>query len=659
MSLTQGQHLKGTNGDDSTIQVDASLDVITTKWGETLLVPHTLEGLKGNDTLFGGQGGDTLRGGGGGIVYSAEGDGNDTLHGNGGDDILIGGTGNDWLDGGVGDDRMDGGDGIDIASYKSAKAGVIVSLDEQDWQTVVPEKTTVFQPDPIPGEGPGGFYTPPPVITTIPAEKDRLLNIENLEGSEFGDRLTGDEGNNVILGLAGDDTIDGGRGADRMKGGVGNDTYMVDNAGDVVVEAANADTDTVRSSVSFTLAANVENLTLVGTAALKGTGNALANTIVGNGAANVLNGGAGADTMIGGAGSDTYIVDNAGDKAIEASDGTGIDHVNASVSYSLGGTYVENLTLTGTGNLSATGNSLANVLSGNDGANVLDGKAGADTMIGGAGSDTYIVDNAGDKAIEASDGTGTDHVKASVSFSLGGTYVENLALTGTGNLSATGNSLANVLSGNDGANVLDGKAGADTMIGGAGSDTYIVDNAGDKAIEASDGTGADLVKASVSFSLGGTYVERLTLTGTGNLSATGNSLSNVLTGNAGANHLDGGLGADTLTGLAGKDTFVFNTKLGTTNVDHITDFSVVDDTIQLSKSVFAALSAGDLLASAFKDLGVTGAKVDDSDRIIYDRGTGAVSYDADGSGTAAKAIQFAVIDNHDKTTLTHLDFLVA
>ncbi|WP_311274798.1 calcium-binding protein [Methylobacterium sp. WCS2018Hpa-22] len=298
------------------------------------------------------------------------------------------------------------------------------------------------------------------------------------------------------------------------------------------------------------------------------------------------------------------------------------------------------------------------VLASGAGNDRLYGGVGVDVMHGGLGDDTYVVDNKADKVIELSK-QGTDVVKSSVSFGLGGQYIENLTLTGTGNLSATGNSLANVLRGNAGANVLDGKAGADTMVGGVSSDTYIVDNTGDKAIELSTSAGTDLVKASVSYSLAGFYVENLTLTGAGNLSATGNTLVNVLKGNTGANHLDGGLGADTLTGLAGNDSFVFSTKFGTTNIDHITDFSAMDDTIQLSKSVFAALSVGPLASTAFKDLGVTGAKIDANDRVLYDHKTGAVSYDADGSGTAAKAIQFAVIDNHATTTLTHLDFLVA
>ncbi|RBB91798.1 hypothetical protein C3E98_045835, partial [Pseudomonas sp. MWU13-2625] len=99
----------------------------------------------------------------------------------------------------------------------------------------------------------------------------------------------------------------------------------------------------------------------------------------GNSGNNILDGGAGADTLIGGAGNDTYIVDNAGDVIIETSTlASEIDSVQASVSYVLGAN-LENITLTGTGNTFAVGNSLNNVLTGNDGNNVLDGGAGLDT----------------------------------------------------------------------------------------------------------------------------------------------------------------------------------------------------------------------------------------------------------------------------------------
>jgi len=95
------------------------------------------------------------------------------------------------------------------------------------------------------------------------------------------------------------DTLDGGHGRDTMAGGLRNDTYIVDNPNDTIIEAPNAGIDMAKSSVSYTLAANVENLILTGTNAINGTGNALNNVIVGNDAANKLTGGLGADTLTG------------------------------------------------------------------------------------------------------------------------------------------------------------------------------------------------------------------------------------------------------------------------------------------------------------------------------------------------------------------------
>ena len=369
--------------------------------------------------------------------------------------------------------------------------------------------------------------------------------------------MFGFAGGDTISGANGDDYIDGGTGKDYMRGYAGNDTYVVDDAGDVVKEYAGQGTDTVKSSIGYILTANVENLTLTGTANINGTGNELVNVLIGNAGNNILNGAAGADTMTGGLGDDTYIVDNAHDVVTEDA-GAGTDTVISSLNYALGAN-IENLTLTGTAtnglgnglNNVITGTSGNNALAGGDGNDTLNGGGGADVMKGGTGDDTYITDG-GDTITEYTN-QGTDTVKSSVTYTLGAN-IENLTLTGTSNINGTGNAFANILTGNAGNNILDGGAGADTMTGGMGNDTYVVDNAADVIVEAVGG-GIDTVKTALSYSLSGTQLENITLTGSGTANASGNSFNNVLTGNGGNNVLNGSSGADTMVGHAGNDTY--------------------------------------------------------------------------------------------------------
>ena len=401
-----------------------------------------------------------------------------------------------------------------------------------------------------------------------------------------------------------------------MRGGLGNDTYIVDDVSDVVSEYdpgvlyLGDGTDLVMASVRYTLDVYLENLTLTGSDNIYGTGNDLANIITGNSGNNALNGGggkdtllgglgadtldggAGADKMSGGAGNDTYLVDSSSDVVTELNGG-GSDTVISTRTYTLGA-YVEKLTLTGTGNTAGTGNTLNNTIIGNDGNNkliggegndnlggglgndTLDGGKGGDTMKGGQGDDRYYVDNKLDVVTEYGN-SGNDTIAINGTYTLGAN-IENLILTGSGVRFGTGNTLDNHLTGNignntlggaDGNDVIDGGKGMDAMRGGNGNDIFYVDNAGDTVTEYTN-QGTDTVFSSISFTLGNN-VENLTLTGTGDLNATGNSRANILTGNSGANQLTGGLGADTFIFALGSDA------------DVITDFSAADgDVIDLS-----------------------------------------------------------------------------
>ena len=364
--------------------------------------------------------------------------GSDVMNGNDGNDILNGGNGTDTLNGGIGADTLNGGNGNDIVNGGAGNDTILFTIGEEidtvdgggDTDTLVITGTAaadtlrvVFNGTALTQFQGGAISNVESVTADLLGINDTLnygitaadvtVNLATGTASGFTsitniENVTGGSGADTLTGTAAANTLNGGIGADNLNGGDGNDTYIVDNTLDVVNEAAAAGTDTVQSSVSIVgpdaLAANVENLTLTGSAAINGTGNTGNNIIIGNSADNTLNAGtAGTDSLRGGAGNDTYVVDHAGVSVTEAA-GQGTDTVLSSVNTTLSNN-VENLTLTGTGDINGTGNGAANVISGNSGNNALLGGGGNDTILAGAGNDT-VTGGAGQDTMTG--GTGKD-----------------------------------------------------------------------------------------------------------------------------------------------------------------------------------------------------------------------------------------------------------
>lgn len=662
----------------------------------------------------------------------------------------------------------------------------------------------------------GNIYQAFAVANDVPGLVAYIFNgNDTITGSRFNDVLWGYAGNDAINGGGGNDTLnggggndilDGGSGVDRMVGGYGNDLYYVNDARDVVIEtsALSIEVDRVISSVSYALTANVENLSLTGLASIKGSGNALANTLKGNAASNVLDGGGGRDIMIGGAGNDTYIVDNAADTVVETSVlSYEIDTVMSGINWTLGAN-VENLTLTGTAATSGIGNDLNNRLTGNQGNNRLDGGGGDDTLRGGAGDDTLkggvgddtLIGGAGNDILIGGAGIDTfsggagddvyyvdDNLPASVLTITGqaGNYLtqgaKNYIYTsahGTwfgyqlsdGNLDGIVDSLftnclyplnpgqpahfflLSVDTNQPGINLVPGTylnadggpgrplldfgmdgRGYNQPVGSFTINSISIDYSGVTPVlqslsmtfsESGDipmeppltGTlnynisastygeqvtelanqGTDHVISSVSYVLSDN-VENLTLTGTAATSGIGNALNNRLTGNQGNNLLNGGggddivrggagddivkgdagddtlmggagndilvggAGANTLTGGLGADVFVVDS--AATMAAAISDFLSGTDHVGLNAANFGGLFvSGSLDATAFGAADNMVSAATAAMRLFYDQTQGDLYYDSDGNGAAA-ATKIATFTSPTKPVLAASDFVLA
>jgi Ca2+-binding RTX toxin-like protein len=443
---------------------------------------------------------------------------------------------------------------------------------------------------------------------------------DTLIGGAGNDTINGNAGNDSLVGNGGDDSLDGGSGADTMDGGQGNDIYVA-FANDVLVDAGGIDQINT-SEVSWTLGASFENLVLnAGTAATTSIGNASNNVMTGNGAANTFNGMAGNDTLTGGAGADSFVFSQTGtangDSITDFTSGVDKIHLDASVMTALGAS----------GNLTAGD------------ARFFDGESAHD-------ADDRIIYNSFTNAFWYDpDGTGSQQMQfigavqqdggqSKLTLLATDFVVDNGTSGGGSGSTITGTPGNDSLTGTAGNDTLDGLGGTDTMNGQAGNDTYYV-TAGDVLV---DSGGNDTVMASVSWALATGY-ENLTLL-SGATDGSGNSAANVIVGNAANNTLRARDGNDTVTGGAGNDFFDFTTAPSAANADTITDFATVDQ-LRFDDAAFTAIGAtGTWAATDARFWAAAGATSghDATDRVVYNTSTGALYYDADGSGAGAAVL---------------------
>lgn len=636
--------MTGGTGDD-TYHLDRSGDAIVELAGEGI---DTI--VASFDYSLVAAGVENLRAASGIAAINLTGNGNaNRIEGNEGANVLRGGGGDDLLYGMGGNDILEGGDGND--TYHVDAGDVVTEAAGEGTDTIVAAINYTL--------GANGN-----VENLSAAAGNATINLtgndeaNRIEGNEGANILRGGGDDDVLYGMDGEDTLRGDAGNDQLHGGRGNDSYVVDDAGDQVFEAASEGNDLLVVAASYVLAAGqaIERVAISEGEAvtwpwgpalpLNFTGNEIAQNIAGNEAANVIDGGggndyidgrSGDDTLLGGAGSDiligdfgadtlrggmdddTYRVD-AQDTVIELA-GEGSDTVEAGFSYTLGAN-VEVLTLTGTGNIDGTGNGAANTVNGNAGANRLEGGGGYDLLFGGAGDDT-LVGGADNDILSGGDGLDTASyadAAGGVTVSLTTSQPQNTGAAGTDMLAEIenleGSAFDDVLTGDGGANTILGDAGQDWLTGGDGNDVATGGD-GHDSVWGGDGNdlllggvgddtlfgGAGIDTASYAAATAGVEIDLSWLEEQQTRGAGVDTLIAIenLIGSGFDDVLAGGAGANVLRGGAGNDRFVFGGTASSAR-DTIADFTS-GDVIDLSAIDANGAAAGD---AAFAFIGATG-----------------------------------------------------
>ncbi|MHA6196526.1 beta strand repeat-containing protein [Pseudomonas wadenswilerensis] len=456
-------------------------------------------------------------------------------YGNASDNIITGGSGNDILYGGAGADRFVGGAGNDTASYGDSTSGGVTLNFKTGVHTGIAAGDTfegievfagsayndVFFSDATAHNlvGAGGVDT---LDYSGSAQAISLTILNTGAGTGVGGDAHGDTFSQfeTFIGSAHDDTFTSAFTGIQLRGGAGNDVYVISNGGSAVVEGVDGGIDEVRTALaSYTLSAQVENLTYTGTGNFLGYGNASDNIITGGNGNDILYGGAGADRFVGGAGNDSasYGDSTSGGVTLDFKSGvhTGIaagdtfEGIEVYIGSAYNDVFVSDATahnLVGAGGVdtldySGSAQAISLTILNTGAGTGVGGDAEGDTfsqfetfigsalgdtftssfsgiqLQGGAGNDVYVIGHAGSAVVEGVDG-GIDEVRTALAGYSLSAQVENLTYTGTGNFSGYGNASDNIITGGSGNDILYGGAGADRFIGGAGNDTVSYEDSG-------------------------------------------------------------------------------------------------------------------------------------------------------------------------------------